>query len=392
MTHNPQEISVFIAGGGLVGGVIAAYLKNNRIPFALSDPLSPETMLDAVADGRTTAISFGSQRIFKEAGLWTKTLDDASSPIQSIRVLEEDSINVLNFDGDDIGPEPMGYIVENKYIRESILSNLQDCKTAYYQTTIQSIEKGRGFVFVTLSNGMVFKTKLFISAEGRKSPTRDLIAPKMKTRDYAQTALVVHLEHEKQHHNRAWEIFTKDGPFAMLPLRHPDQKKSGIVYAKSTNFDWNSQTDLMLEEEMERIFPYYGKLKIVSKRWHFPLSVFELNTLMGDRQVLVGDAAHGMHPLAGQGVNLGWRDAQEISSLIIKHFKLGLDVGSHTLLETYERQRKKDIKMLLTSTDFMNEIFQHKSTSAYYLRNVGLSVVNQINPLKRYFMKKAMGI
>ncbi len=386
------KTEVLIVGGGLVGGLLGARLQQQKVPFVLIDPTSPQIMIDAVKDGRTTAISLGSKRIFEKTGIWDVYLKDHAEPINNIRVLEKGSVWSVDFDHKELSSDPMGYIAENMYFRMSILDRLKNDPHCFYQTTLLDIKKNDSHITAVLSNGTTVHAKLLVSAEGRKSPTRDLIAPQIKTRDYAQNALVVHLEHEEPHHHHAWEIFTSKGPFAILPLKHDEEKKSGIVWCKPMNHNWETQTNEGLQEEIEEIFPYYGKVKIVSKRWHFPLSTFELNTIRGHRQVLIGDAAHAMHPIAGQGVNLGWRDADVLATKIIDNYKVGLDVGSEILCKAYERERMRDIKPLVKATDLITQLFSNDSKTLYAIRNAGFAVVNRVPPLKRFFMKQAMGL
>jgi 2-octaprenyl-6-methoxyphenol hydroxylase len=391
-SSNELHTSVIILGAGLVGAFLANFLKKSSIPFILIDPLNPEKMVEAVIDGRTTAISFGSSCIFKRCGLWEGKINNNAQPIDSIRVVEKDSISVLDFNAKDVGDNPIGYIVQNRFIREALLENLANDKNCFFNTSVTSVTKEESSVSVLASNGITIKGPLLVSAEGRNSPSRDLIGPKKKTKDYAQKALVVHLEHEEAHQSRAWEVFTPDGPFAMLPLKDGANKQSGIVYAKPITFNWDGLTDAELARSIQEFFPYYGHLKVVSKRWFFPLSVFEVDTITGHRQVLVGDAAHVMHPLAGQGVNLGWRDIDILAQQICKLYKLGIDIGHETYLKEYEAARKRDTKHLVTATDLLNSLFQHPSKTLYYVRNFGLSIVNNLPPLKRFFMKKAMGL
>lgn len=386
------KTEVLIVGGGLVGGLLGAQLQKQKIPFVLIDPTSPKSMIDAVKDGRTTAVSLGSKRIFEKAGLWNSYLKDHAEPINNIRVLEKGSVWSVDFDHKELSSDPMGYIAENMYFRKSILDRLKDDPYCFYETSLADIKKNDSYVEATLSNGKIVHAKLLVSAEGRRSPTRDLIAPQIQSRDYAQKALVVHLEHEQPHDNHAWEIFTPKGPFAILPLRHIEGKKSGVVWCKPSNHHWETQTDEDLQSEIEETFPYYGKVKIVSKRWSFPLSTFELNKISGHRQVLIGDAAHAMHPIAGQGVNLGWRDADVLASKIITNYGTGLDVGSDTLCKAYERERMRDIKPLVKATDFMTQLFSNDSKILYGIRNAGFAIANRIPPLKRFFMKQAMGL
>jgi 2-octaprenyl-6-methoxyphenol hydroxylase len=386
------QTEVLIVGGGLVGGLLGARLQQKNIPFVLIDPTSPQLMIDAVKDGRTTAISLGSKRIFEKTGIWDSYLKDYAEPINMIRVIEKGSVWSVDFDHKELCSDPMGYIAENMYFRMSILDKLQDDPYCFYNTSLSDIKKNDHHITAVLSNGKTVHAKLLVSAEGKKSPTRNLMAPQIKTRDYAQNALVVHLEHEEPHHNHAWEIFTPQGPFAILPLRHHEGKKSGIVWCKPAYHHWESQTNDDLQKEIEETFPYYGKVKIVSKRWCFPLSTFELNTIRGHRQVLIGDAAHAMHPIAGQGVNLGWRDADVLATKIIENYTLGLDVGSEILCKAYERERMRDIKPLVKATDLITQLFSNNSKTLYVLRNAGFAVVNRVPPLKRFFMKQAMGL
>ncbi len=390
--NNEIKTAVIILGAGLVGALLANFLKKGNIPFILIDPLNPKKMIDAVMDGRTTAVSLGSSRIFKRCGLWDDKISAYAQPIDSIRVVEKDAISVLDFDANDVNDGPMGYIVQNRFIREALLKNLENDERCFFNTSITSITKSPSSVSVCISNGLRINGTLLISAEGRNSPSRDLIGPKKKSKDYAQKALVVHLQHEQHHQNRAWEVFTPDGPFAMLPLKDENHRQSGIVFAKHATFDWDIVTDMDLAKSIQEFFPYYGHLKVISKRWFFPLSVFEVDTIIGDRQILVGDAAHAMHPLAGQGVNLGWRDVDLLALQICKLYKLGIDIGHDAYLKQYEDARKRDTKHLVKATDLMNNLFQHPSKTLFYVRNLGLSMVNQITPLKRFFMKKAMGI
>ncbi|MDP2193329.1 MAG: FAD-dependent monooxygenase [Alphaproteobacteria bacterium] len=393
MTSNQQiQTEVLIVGGGLVGGLLAALLKTYKIPFVLVDPDTPEHMIDAVRDGRTTAVSHGSKQIFEKAGIWAPYLAEHAQAIHQIRALEKGSVWSVDFNHEDVSPNPMGYIAENMYFRMSILDAIKKEPYCFYNTTIHDIQKHDTHVSARLSDGQQVHAKLLVSAEGRKSPTRGLIGAQMKSRDYAQNALVVHLTHEKEHHHQAWEIFTTEGPFAILPLRDMEQKKSGIVWCRPSTVDWAGCSDHDLEKQIQEIFPYYGRLKIASKRWTFPLSTFHLDKISGHRQVLVGDAAHAMHPIAGQGVNLGWRDVDILADKIKYYYTLGFDVGSDTLCMQYQNARMGDIKTLVKATDILNQLFSNDSKILYGLRNAGFAVVNQLPPLKRFFMRKAMGL
>jgi 2-octaprenyl-6-methoxyphenol hydroxylase len=209
-------------------------------------------------------------------------------------------------------------------------------------------------------------------------------------------ALIAHVSHEKPHCGGAWEVFQPMGPFAILPLgKSPSgHNRSGIVWTGSPEEIERllSLDDAALSKELFEIFPYYGAIEVSGKRWSYPLSASIAKATTEHRLAIVGDAAHTVHPVAGQGVNLGWRDAKTMAEVLIKARNLGLDIGSTSVLADYERRRRFDTASILAMTDGMVRLFSNQSSILSFLRNAGLGIVNQIPPLKRRLMRHAMGI
>jgi 2-octaprenyl-6-methoxyphenol hydroxylase len=210
-------------------------------------------------------------------------------------------------------------------------------------------------------------------------------------------ALIAHVTHEKPHHGSAWEVFQPQGPFAILPLKicpATGAYRSGIVWTGSPEDTDRllSLDDAVISAELQEIFPYFGTIQLSGKRWSYPLSAMIAKGTVGHRFAIVGDAAHTVHPVAGQGVNLGWRDAQALAEVLGKARRLGLDIGSKSILQDYQRRRRVDTASILAMSDGMVRLFSNKSSMLSFLRNTGLGIVNQVPPLKRRLMRHAMGI
>lgn len=394
MTNN-----VVIIGGGLVGGTLAIALANQGIKTTVIDRDPLNVITNPALDGRTTAISFGSQQIFTSLGIW-EVIEPFSQPILDIRVFEKDSPWAIYYNHQDLGKDPMGYIVQNHIIRNAIaqkalslskklewLAPLEFKKSCYHPSHIE----------VELNDGVKHSAALLVGAEGRNSPTRRQANIKTTTWEYGQNALVVHVTHEKPHDGVAWEIFMPQGPLAFLPLLDcplTGRHRSGIVWVDSKDNinSLLSASDQDLSKTLLAHFPFYGEISISGQRWSYPLSALKVDKLIDKRFAIVGDAAHVVHPIAGQGVNLGWRDARALANVIIDAQKLGLDIGSDTILKNYQKQRKLDHLSVLGLTDGINRLFSNNSSALHFLRNTGFALVNNTKPLKRFLMKKAMGL
>jgi 2-octaprenyl-6-methoxyphenol hydroxylase len=389
---------VVIIGGGLVGGTLAIALAQQGLHVTVIDRESPEDLLKPDLDGRTTAVAYGSRLIFDALGIWDK-IDHTAEPILDIRVFERDSPWAVFYDHRDIGSIPMGYITENKALRQGIFhraGELSDHLTWIAPATVEKTERNPHKAIVRLTDGQILETSLIIGAEGRLSQTREEAGIQNLSWPYKQSALIAHVHHEKPHQGSAWEIFQPQGPFAILPLRSCPATgafRSGLVWTGSP-MDIErllALDDMAISLELQELFPYFGGIKVSGKRWSYPLSAMVVKQTIDHRLAIVGDAAHVVHPVAGQGVNLGWRDAQELSYILGQAKQLGLDIGSKSILQRHQR-RRLDTLSILAMSHGMVRLFSNQSSILSFLRTAGLGIVNQIPPLKRRLMKRAMGI
>lgn len=396
---NTSKVDVVIIGGGLVGGALAIALAQQGLAVRVIEREPPEELLKPDLDGRTTAVSYGSKLIFDQLGMWDK-IDHAAEPILDIRVFERDSPWAIHYDHRDIGNAPMGYIVENRVLRQGIFhraAELPDDLQWMAPASVARTERNVDQVVVELADGRSLSASLLVGAEGRLSSTRDEAGIKTFQWRYEKMALIAHVSHEKPHQGSAWEIFQPQGPFAILPLKTclaTGTYRSGIVWTGSPD-DINrllSMDDGAISTELQETFPYFGAIQLSGKRWSYPLSAMIAKRTVDHRLAIVGDAAHTVHPVAGQGVNLGWRDAQTLAEVIGRAKRLGIDIGSKSILQDYQRQRRIDTASILAMSDGMVRLFSNQSSILSFLRNTGLGIVNQIPPLKRRLMRHAMGI
>ena len=389
-----QNFDVIIVGAGLVGRLFAIGLAKRGLAVASIDHEANEDILNATRDGRTTAVTLGSKRLFDSYGLWTAIAPHAQ-PIQHIRVFEGGSPWTLDYDAKDISNDPMGYIVENTIIREALYKSTPDNLTVFAPASLKSLNRTETDVCVQLSSGETLNSPLIIGADGRHSKLRTHTSITIKTNDYDQNALVAHILHEKPHNDTAFEIFQKDGPLAVLPLL-PDaatsQHKSGLVWCKPRAFDWAAYDDQSLGIMLEKIFPYYGAVTFLPKRWVYPLSYTKVSSMIDNRTALIGDAAHVVHPIAGQGVNLGWRDASILIDELAKAKSQGIDFGCPFLLKRYDSQRKFDRLSVLWATDGISHLYHSQLPPLRFARNAAFAVLNHIKPFKQAVMRRAMGI
>jgi 2-octaprenyl-6-methoxyphenol hydroxylase len=390
-----MTVDVLIVGGGLVGRVLAHALAQNSISVALVDREASQDQLTPQTDGRTTAVSLGSQKFLNSLGFW-QFVAPYAEPILDIRVFEHGFSWTVDYSHKDLGPNPMGYIVENQYLRQAFhQTDTTGLMHVFAPETLKTHKITPHDVTAELSSGQMIKASLLVGAEGRFSPTRSQSAIRTKMWDYDQTALVTHVIHETPHAGTAWEVFLPQGPLAFLPMKncpHTNSFQSGIVWAKERNYPWDSISNSDLEAELLKLFPFYGNLTINSPKWTYNLTALKVSSTIDKRFALVGDSAHVLHPIAGQGVNVGWRDVASLVPVLAQAKQLGLDVGGFESLQVYARNRKKDHTFALALTDGIYRLFSNNSSILSFARNTGFAAVNNIPPLKRYLMKKAMGV
>jgi len=386
---------VIILGGGLVGLTLALALDAHGLTSVVVDPADPAVTLAPGFDGRASAIASASHRMLDAIGVGG-VLAGQGCPIRHIRVSDGLAPGKLDFipgERDD----PLGTMYENKLIRRA----LYDAAVAApgidlkMRTRAARQERGAAGVVATLDDGTVVRAPLLIAAEGRRSPTREAAGIAVARWQYDHAAIVGAFHHEHSHENIAFEIFYPAGPFALLPL--PDDEvghRSAIVWTVDAG-DAAGMLKLgdrgFLAEASERMGGFLGELSAPSPRASYPLGFHHAATITAERLALVGDAAHGIHPIAGQGLNLGFRDVAALVEVLVEGKRIGMDLGDAALLARYQRWRGVDTLMVAAATDTLTRLFGIPGKAASAVRRFGISAVDRIGPLKDRFMAEARG-
>lgn len=393
-----NSFDAVISGGGMVGLTLGLALAQGGLEVAVVDAQSPETVTNAKFDGRASAIALASCRMLKALDLWPRLAPDAQ-PINDILVTDGSvragaSPLFLHFDHREIGTEPLGQMIENRHTRLALheAAGKTPGLTLIAPASMTSAAADDAKVRVMLADGRKLEAALCLAAEGRASPLRAAAGLKLVHWDYDQAGLVVTVAHEKPHHGLAHEYFLPPGPFAILPLTG---NRSSLVWTERRD---NAKAlmalpdDPFTEELRQRFGTHLGKARPVGPRWSYPLSLQIARSYIAPRLALVGDAAHAIHPIAGQGFNLGLRDVAALAEVLIDAKRLGLDIGAPTVLEKYQRWRRFDNIALTAATDALNRLFSNDIAPVRLGRDIGLSIVNRIAPARRMFMRHAGGV
>ena len=388
---------VMIIGGGMVGMSLAIALAGSGLEVAVVERFEPGFDLEPEFDGRTCAIAHGSVKIFEGIGVWPFMAAEAG-PMWDIRVVDgnlRDGISplFLHYDHQDVGDDPFGYIIENRVIRAALarraaqLPNLEIIAPG----EIAELHRDAYGAKAIMADGSQVEARLAIAAEGKFSPTRQAAGIKVRTFEYGQSGIVCSLGHERHHDGVAVELFLPSGPFAMLPM---SGNRMNIVWTEKTEltpaFLEMDEQDF-LSEVSKRFGDWLGPLKLIGPRFAYPLALQLSERYTDERLALIGDAAHVVHPIAGQGLNLGLRDVAALAEVIVDARRLGLDVGSGSVLEQYEDWRRVDTIALAAVTDFLNRLFSNDAPTLRLARDMGLATINAVPPLKKFFMRHAMG-
>jgi 2-octaprenyl-6-methoxyphenol hydroxylase len=394
---NTKRFDVAIVGGGIAGTTMAAILGGAGLKTALIERQPPATFGSIAYDGRTTAISFGSRCVLEAAGLWA-ALAPYACPIDDIRVADGHSPLFLHFDSREVGDEPLGLIVENRLIRQSLYDRVNAIAdvTQIAPATVAALDATGSLARLTLADGDEITADLIIGADGRDSFIRAASGIETIGWAYKQQAIVTILEHELPHGNIAVENFLPPGPFAILPMTDgPDgAHRSSIVWT-----DHSDTVPLYLKldsvrfnaELQRRTGDWLGKVREIGPRFTYPLQLRHAKRYIGPRVALIADAAHVIHPIAGQGLNLGMRDIALLAELIVDQRRAGLDLGDPLLLKRYETARRGDNVAFSAATDILDRLFSNDIPPITLARQVGLGAVNRVPPLRRFFMRRAMG-
>ncbi len=388
-----RACDVIIVGGGPVGGTLALALAQAGLAVAVIDHEDPHAALVPAFDGRALSVALTAQRAMAAVGLWPAVLPHAAA-IERIRVADGASPAVLNYHHEEVSDEPFGWIVESEGLRRAVAARLeaQPNLTRLAPAKVARIERGDTGVRVSLADGEVLAAPLIVGADGRRSMVRETAGIAVKVRDYGQSAIVCTVAHERPHHNVAHEHFLPAGPFAILPL---PRNRSGVVWTERAHLApaiMKADDALFLAELRARFGDFLGAIALDGPRFAHPLSFQLADAYWQPRLALVGDAAHAMHPVAGQGMNMGLRDAAALAERIVEARRLGLDIGGTEVLERYARWRRFDNLLMLAMTDGLVRLFSNDIGPLRLARDFGLAAVNRMPMAKRLFTRHAMGL
>ena len=395
LSHDRRDL--LIIGGGLVGMTLALATAKAGITSHVVDRADPAELTAEGADGRASAISTASWYLFRNIGL-TGRLEPLGCPIDGIAVTDAMRPGRIDF-----RPEPhegsLGRMFANRDLRLALFDAARAEPAIAWHSSAEIVTRTRSEhgVSVTLSDGRMLAGNLMVAAEGRQSPTRDEAGFALAKWDYSHRAMVTVLSHAKPHDNIAWEIFYPAGPFALLPLRDDDQgrHRSALVWtiAEADAAAFTAMGDgMFLNEVATRMDGLYGALDLIAPRASYPLRFHHSGKLVEQRLALIGDAAHGMHPIAGQGLNLGLRDVGALVEVLTEGMRLGLEPSDAQLLARYERWRSLDVFTVMTVTDGINRLFGIPGRLPSAARRLGMGAVQRLPTLKRLFMDEARGV
>ncbi len=386
-----------ILGGGLVGMTLALAAARAGLTSHVVDKADPAALTAEGFDGRASAISTASWNLFANIGLGDR-LAPLGCPIDAIAVTDGMKPGRIDF-----RPEPeegsLGRMFSNRDIREALFEAARGEPAIAWHTSTEAVARERHAhgVEVALGNGARLEGRLLVAAEGRQSPTREEAGISVARWDYRHRAIVTALAHERPHENVAWEIFYPAGPFALLPLLDtPDGRhRSALVWTVAER-DAAGVLALgeraFLAEVERRMEGIFGAVELIAPRMSYPLNFHHAGKLTGQRLVLVGDAAHGIHPIAGQGLNLGLRDVGALVEVLSDGMRLGLEPGDAQLLARYERWRSLDTFTVAAVTDGINRLFGIPGRLPSAIRRLGMGAVQRLPTLKRFFMDEARGV
>ena len=381
-----------VIGGGLSGLTTTLALSKIGLSVAIIDKTSLKIVKKNEGDQRTTAVSASGKKVFEALDVWD-SLKKGAEPILDIVVSEKGKKGHLNFDHQTVGTEPMGHILNNIELKNSLISSIRSQKNIqlFPFKSLNNFFPETGAVTIDLNDGSSYEAALLVAADGRNSDGRRIAKIKSTNIDYNQSSIVFTVGHEKPHRGTAYEQFTTGGPIASLPMRG---NKSSVVWSEDTEV---VESLMQLDDKdfaaaaSYRLNDCLGKMTIIGQRKVFPLKLNYADTIIANRFAMVGDAAHGLHPIAGQGFNLGLRDIANLTEEISNARRLGLDIGSFETLRSYQAARHFDNFSLVAATDGLNRLFTDNNKIVGFIRSSGLDAINTMNPIKNLFMRLAMG-
>lgn len=386
---------VAVIGGGAVGSAFALALARAGLDVLLVDrnEVTPPSVHEPL-DLRVSALSPASERILAALGVWQSIETVRASPYRRMEVWDVAGFGVLTFESSVLGEPRLGHIVENRLVQGVLRVDLlrHSKVTVCCPASLESFEIGEESAKLELDDGTVHETRLLVGADGGRSRVRELAEIPVTSWEYGQHALVCHVATSDSHNETCYQRFLPAGPLAFLPLR---DGRSSIVWS-TTPEEAQSLSEMSddefieaLEEAMQHRL---GRVSGISERVTFPLRYLHARRYVGERLALIGDSAHVVHPLAGQGVNLGFMDAAALAEVVVKAHRDKRDFGRDSELRRYERWRKGDNQIMANTLNSLKYMFSSDLRIVGWARNLGLSLVDELKPVKKLFMKHAGGM
>ena len=395
-----ETADVLIAGGGFAGLSLAVALKQALGPTFAVTVADPTLGANLGDDERASAIVAAARRLFETLGVWDAVAAEAQ-PMLDMVVTDsrlDDAVRpaFLTFAGDVEPGEPFAHMIENRDLVAALSAKAREARVTLIATGVESFAHDGERVYATLTDGRAIAARLLAAADGARSTVRTQAGIATHGWQYGQSAIVTTVAHERDHCGRAEEHFLPAGPFAILPLK-PNRlgHRSSTVWTETTAEAARiiALPNDVFHQELERRFKLHlGEIKAVGKRRAHPLGFFVARSFIADRIALVGDAAHVIHPIAGQGLNMGLKDVAALAEVIVDAARLGLDPGGADVLERYERWRRFDTMAMGFATDGLNRLFSNRSDVLRLIRDVGLGLVDRVPNLKRLFIREAAGL
>lgn len=392
----PVRVDIVIAGAGLAGLSLALALREGLGREAEIAVLDPGLNRSFEGDMRASAIAAGARRLLTVIGAWQRVAD-AAEPIRSMVVTDSRTRDVarpvfLTFDGDVEPGEPFAHMISNAVLQQGLADLAQEAGIHLVAEPVANFSADRSGVDVTTASGAAVRAQLLVACDGARSRLRSMAGIQNVAWTYDQSAITFTIEHERPHEGRAEEHFLPPGPFAVLPMRG---NRASIVWTERTEDAKRlaALPDFLFQEELEqRIGHSLGAVRPISKPGVYPLGFAMARSFIGERLALVGDAAHLIHPIAGQGLNMGLRDVAALAEAITDAARTGLDFASPSVLERYQRWRRFDTLAMGVATDGLNRLFSNRSDALRLVRDMGLGLVDRMPRLKGLFIRDAAGL
>jgi 2-octaprenyl-6-methoxyphenol hydroxylase len=394
-----KRADVVIAGGGFAGLALAIALRQAlgaQFAVTLADPELPQGGAESGLDLRASAVAAAPRRMFEALGVWDAVADEAQ-PILDMVVTDsrvDDAVRpvFLTFGGEVEPGEPFAHMIENGRLVAALVAKAASVGVELVAAPVADFAVGPQGVTVQMSDGGPMAARLLVAADGARSRLREKAGIRTHGWSYGQSAIVTTVTHERDHHGRAEEHFLPGGPFAILPLR---RNRSSIVWTERTGEAGRivALSDEEFHVELERRFGLrLGEIVTAGPRRAHPLGLWVARSFIAERLALIGDAAHVIHPIAGQGLNMGLRDVAALAEAVVDAARLGLDPGDATVLDRYQRWRRFDTMTMSVSTDGLNRLFSNRSDALRLARDIGLGVVDRLPGLKHLFIREAAGL